>query len=163
MLTCRDKQATNSGSGPEFFGYSNPTVLNLLQKMPDAKNCSKYKFVRFAEPQRRSKKTLNSPSATRPVPVPLPKHTQKEISQGQPFSKVVGSRKRKMPVKSFYGHKYEPGTGMVVKKLAVESGGRSDSGLAIAPVFGGMDTSTVSYSSSDEGSLSSEHDLVIDG
>ncbi len=35
-----------------------------------------------------------------------------------------------------------------------------DSGLAIAPVFGGMDT--VSYSSSDDGSLSSEGDLIID-
>lgn len=68
-----------------------------------------------------------------------------------------------MPAKSFYSHKYEPGMGSVVKKLVVDSGGRGDSGLAIAPVFGGMDTSTVSYSSSGEGSLSSECDLVIDG
>ena len=43
----RDRQATNSGSGPEFFGYSNPTILNLLQKLPNAGRCLKYKFIKF--------------------------------------------------------------------------------------------------------------------
>lgn len=144
----RDKTATNSGSGPEFFGYSNPTILNLLQKMPDAKNCSKYKFVRFAEPQRRSKKSTKS------VTVPISKHGPKFVKSS---SKVAGSRKKKMPPSSVFGVNAESSMRPSMTKMAIED----DSGLAIAPVFGGMDT--ISYSSSDEGSLSSECDLVIDG
>ena len=45
----REKQATNSGSGPEFFGYANPTILNLIQSMSAAKQLYKYKPVAFEE------------------------------------------------------------------------------------------------------------------
>lgn len=45
----RDKQATNSGSGPEFFGYSNPTILNLIQDMDGAESCAKFKRCKFQE------------------------------------------------------------------------------------------------------------------
>lgn len=47
--TFRDKQATNSGSGPEFFGYSNPTILNLIQDMDGAESCAKFKRCKFQE------------------------------------------------------------------------------------------------------------------
>lgn len=136
-FTGRDKQATNSGSGPEFFGYSNPTILNLLQKIPDSRKCSKYKFVRFAEPQRRPRKAPSSPTATKQSLA----HSKKRV-MGRPSNDSSGNQKRK----PFH-----------VSKQAKKP---EDSGLAIAPVFGGMDT--VSYSSSDDGSFSSEGELIID-
>ena len=48
-FSTRDKQATNSGSGPEFFGYSNPTILNLIQDMAGADMCVKFKRCKFQE------------------------------------------------------------------------------------------------------------------
>ena len=43
----RDKQATNAGSGPEFFGFSHPTIMNLIQAMDGAEKCTKYKKADF--------------------------------------------------------------------------------------------------------------------
>lgn len=143
ISSCRDKQATNSGSGPEFFGYSNPTILDLLQKIPDSRKCSKYKFVRFAEPQRRPRKgTPGSPSATKQLSA---------LSKKRPVNKPTKETSRSQKRKSMHVPKQD---------IAGEMKRPEDSGLAIAPVFGGMDT--VSYSSSDDASLSSEGDLIID-
>ncbi|XP_024369476.1 uncharacterized protein [Physcomitrium patens] len=30
-------------SGPEYFGYANPTIARLIQQLPDAEKCTKYK------------------------------------------------------------------------------------------------------------------------
>lgn len=50
----RGKDATNTGSGPEFFGYSHPVIVNLLQKLPNVSLCTKYKPMRFQEVSRAS-------------------------------------------------------------------------------------------------------------
>lgn len=55
MCVFRDKQATNAGSGPEFFGFSHPTILNLIQNMEDAEMCTKYKRMSFQQPLSRGK------------------------------------------------------------------------------------------------------------
>jgi hypothetical protein len=31
-------------SGPEYFGFSHPTIARLLEELPDAQKCSRYKF-----------------------------------------------------------------------------------------------------------------------
>uniref|UniRef100_S4RZS0 Transforming growth factor beta regulator 1 n=1 Tax=Petromyzon marinus TaxID=7757 RepID=S4RZS0_PETMA len=36
-----------SSSGPEFFGFSHPSVQHLIQSCPGARKCSSYKWVRF--------------------------------------------------------------------------------------------------------------------
>jgi len=54
------KDATNTGSGPEFFGYSHPVIVNLLQKLPDVSLCTKYKPMKFQE--------VSRTSGTRPSP-----------------------------------------------------------------------------------------------
>ena len=56
LITCSTsgKDATNTGSGPEFFGYSHPVIVNLLQKLPNVSLCTKYKPMRFQEVSRAS-------------------------------------------------------------------------------------------------------------
>ena len=70
MLLYSGKDATNTGSGPEFFGYSHPVIVNLLQKLPDVSLCTKYKPMKFQEvsratstrPSPKSKKTVATAS-----------------------------------------------------------------------------------------------------
>ena len=38
----RGKETTNTGSGPEFFGFSHPTIQYLIQCLPGADQCEKY-------------------------------------------------------------------------------------------------------------------------
>ena len=98
--------------------------------------------MRFAEPQRRHKKGVpGSPSATK-----QPSTLSKKRSMNRPPKDVPDNQKKK--------HALKQDIGGATKRA-------EDSGLAIAPfVFGGMDA--VSFSSSDDGSLSSETDLIID-
>jgi len=46
----RGKDATNTGSGPEFFGFSNPTIQYLIQCLPGAEACEKYVRQTFEYP-----------------------------------------------------------------------------------------------------------------
>jgi len=46
----RGKETTNTGSGPEFFGYSHPTVQFLIQSSSDVGNLERYKWVKFELP-----------------------------------------------------------------------------------------------------------------
>lgn len=152
----RDKQATNSGSGPEFFGYSNPTILNLLQKMPDAKKCPKYKFVRFAEPSRRGggRKIVSNSSGDVKKPSIKSKGVVNKIKKVTPSKKTLQS-------KSVYTN-------------STSKGPKSNSNsTAIAPVLGtkGVEVSyhhamdpvdDYSESSSSELSSATDTELVID-
>jgi hypothetical protein len=51
LLNLRGKEATNTGSGPEFFGFSHPTIQYLLQSLPNARKCAKYQWVKFELPK----------------------------------------------------------------------------------------------------------------
>ncbi|KAG8229500.1 hypothetical protein J437_LFUL004906, partial [Ladona fulva] len=35
------------GRGPEFFGFSHPTIHNLIQSSPGTRKCSNYKWIKF--------------------------------------------------------------------------------------------------------------------
>ncbi|XP_046388061.1 transforming growth factor beta regulator 1 [Ischnura elegans] len=35
------------GRGPEFFGFSHPTIQNLIQSSPGTRKCSSYKWIKF--------------------------------------------------------------------------------------------------------------------
>lgn len=99
--------------------------------------------MRFAEPQRRPRKgTPGSPSATKQLSA---------VSKKRLVNKSSRETSRGQKRKSLHVPKQD--IGGAIKRP-------EDSGLAIAPVFGGMDT--IAYSSSDDGSLSSEGDLIID-
>ena len=51
-MSChRERAATNTGSGPEFFGFSHPTIQNLIQHLPGAEKCSKYQWVDYDAPR----------------------------------------------------------------------------------------------------------------
>ncbi|XP_043120684.1 transforming growth factor beta regulator 1 isoform X2 [Puntigrus tetrazona] len=44
----RGKSLTNiAPSGADFFGFSHPTIQNLIQSCPGARKCSNYQWVRF--------------------------------------------------------------------------------------------------------------------
>lgn len=51
----RGRDASNTGSGPEFFGFSHPTIQYLIQNLPGARKCSKYQWVKFELPKPQSK------------------------------------------------------------------------------------------------------------
>lgn len=38
------RRVTTAVSGPEMFGYSHPTIANLIQQLPGASQCRNYKF-----------------------------------------------------------------------------------------------------------------------
>lgn len=156
----RDKQATNSGSGPEFFGYSNPTILNLLQKMPEAKKCAKYKFVRFAEPSRRGgggQKALDGKGRRLNTKAKVLKKVKKTLPTKRRFDPNLFDTSRPLTA----------GPKRPLPATAV-----SDSSPAIAPVLGtarhtqdvqyGMEVVNLSYSSSDDSSSATDNELIID-
>ena len=51
----RGRDASNTGSGPEFFGFSHPTIQYLIQSLPGARKCSKYQWVKFELPKPQNK------------------------------------------------------------------------------------------------------------
>lgn len=71
VIYCSGKDATNTGSGPEFFGYSHPVIVNLLQKLPNVSLCTKYKPMRFQEVSRSSSGTRPSIKNKKPSAVPV--------------------------------------------------------------------------------------------
>lgn len=120
--------------------------------MPDAKKCTKYKFVRFAEPKR-SKKSTASKVNKKPSPSRLNLLKKTLI-------KKAGAQKRKLAPKAVHSR---PLT--TVKKSSeniVESFTESIAPVGSGPLQFGMESNAMSYSSSDELSSSSENDLVID-
>lgn len=53
----RGKDATNTGSGPEFFGFSHSSIQYLIQCLPGADKCERYNSVKFELPQSSSSST----------------------------------------------------------------------------------------------------------
>ena len=151
MVCCRDRQATNSGSGPEFFGYSNPTILNLLQKLPNAGRCAKYRFIKFDSPVRLSTKSK----------------TKRKSGKQQRERSDEGTRakRQRLSVSPNPAVHTSGGSGVVMGG----DGMRSGMDPSLAPVLGpgmsqlGLDSIVRPYSSSDEWSSSdTEHELTVD-
>jgi len=46
----RGKDATNTGSGPEFFGFSHSTIQYLIQCLPGSEECEKFQSISFELP-----------------------------------------------------------------------------------------------------------------
>ncbi|KAI8918001.1 F/Y rich C-terminus-domain-containing protein, partial [Entophlyctis helioformis] len=40
----RNREHSNSASGPDYFGFSQPTIQKLIQELPNANLCSSYKM-----------------------------------------------------------------------------------------------------------------------
>ena len=53
----RGRDASNTGSGPEFFGFSHPTIQYLIQSLPGARKCTKYQWVKFELPKPQNKQS----------------------------------------------------------------------------------------------------------
>ncbi|XP_061407088.1 uncharacterized protein LOC133342138 isoform X2 [Lethenteron reissneri] len=69
-----------SSSGPEFFGFSHPSVQHLIQSCPGARKCSSYKWVRFevcrASPGARSSGSSRPAGGMRTLGVPPPQERE---------------------------------------------------------------------------------------
>ncbi|KAF9167604.1 hypothetical protein DFQ26_003947 [Actinomortierella ambigua] len=50
----RKRDHSNSASGPDYFGFSNPTIAKLIQELADADKCEHYIMQRFEEGTGRS-------------------------------------------------------------------------------------------------------------
>ena len=166
---CRDRQATNSGSGPEFFGYSNPTILNLLQKLPNAGRCAKYKLIKFNSPVRAAQKSKTSKRK-------IAAHSKQKAGKSE------GPRSKKKRPTTSPNPAHTGGVVIVGGKSGAGAGGASGSGEksghhrhstptdpSLAPVLGpgmsqfGLETGMGLYSSSEEWSSSeTEHELTVD-
>ena len=47
----RNKETSNSASGPDYFGFAHPVVAKLIQELPGADQCANYirqEFIEFA-------------------------------------------------------------------------------------------------------------------
>lgn len=171
VFHCRDRQATNSGSGPEFFGYSNPTILNLLQKLPNAGRCSKYKFLKFDSPEK-------PPSAASTTGASKGRSKKKATGKQRKKSgeKLPASKRLRLSVSPKPPKKGKATVSVVRKGGGGGGGGGGDGGgvsattdPSLAPVLGsglgqlGLETGRSLYSSSEEWSSSdSEHELTVD-
>ncbi|KAJ3168909.1 hypothetical protein HDU88_001236 [Geranomyces variabilis] len=58
----RHRETSNSASGPDYFGISHPTVLALIQELPNANLCEGYVIQEFEETTGRSAKRSLSKS-----------------------------------------------------------------------------------------------------
>ena len=163
FVLCRDRQATNSGSGPEFFGYSNPTILNLLQKLPNAGQCLKYKFIKFD---------------TSVKPTAKSRTKRKSAAPGKPRGgKVEGPQTKKLRLS--VSPKLADSSGVLtVGSVTVKSGEagvslssrqNTPTDPSLAPVLGsgmsqlGLEMGLGLSSSSEEWSSSeTEHELTVD-
>jgi len=38
----RNKESTNSASGPDYFGFSHVVIMKLIQDLPNANKCANY-------------------------------------------------------------------------------------------------------------------------
>lgn len=64
----RGRDASNTGSGPEFFGFSHPTIQYLIQSLPGARKCTKYQWVKFELPKPQSKQAGKTSATSTPDP-----------------------------------------------------------------------------------------------
>ncbi|TPX61563.1 hypothetical protein SpCBS45565_g07229 [Spizellomyces sp. 'palustris'] len=55
----RKREHSNSASGPDYFGFSHPTVSKLIQDLPNADKCENYVWQRFEEIKGRGTKRVN--------------------------------------------------------------------------------------------------------
>lgn len=42
--TIRQRDVSNSVSGPEYFGFAHPTIAKMIQDLPGAERCGRYKW-----------------------------------------------------------------------------------------------------------------------
>ena len=153
----RDKQASNAGSGPEFFGFSHPTILNIIQNMPSARLCMKYKRTEFEQP-RSMKRTGPAATGTKTKKPALGTGGGTAKKKAAP-SKSRSSDVKKPPTggnttsKAFYLTR-DPDSPLGDRSLAPVMYNQQLSGLHI-----GMDSSSMSSSSDDS---DSDSKLVID-
>ncbi|XP_070551402.1 uncharacterized protein [Ptychodera flava] len=47
LAVCKELISSEEDSGPEFFGFSHPTIQNLIQSCPGARKCTEYKWKKF--------------------------------------------------------------------------------------------------------------------
>ncbi|KAJ2722086.1 hypothetical protein GGI07_003528 [Coemansia sp. Benny D115] len=45
----RQREHSNSASGPDYFGFSHPTIAKMIQDLPDADRCRSYIMQHFVE------------------------------------------------------------------------------------------------------------------
>lgn len=43
----RNRSHSNSASGPDYFGFSHPTIAKMIQDLPNAKRCRNYRWQQF--------------------------------------------------------------------------------------------------------------------
>lgn len=44
----RERKSSNTISGPEYFGLTNPFVKEMIEELPNAEKCTKYKKKKMA-------------------------------------------------------------------------------------------------------------------
>ncbi|KAJ1676053.1 hypothetical protein EV182_000046 [Spiromyces aspiralis] len=49
----RKREHSNSASGPDYFGFSHPTIAKMIQDLPGVEKCKNYVFQKFVEMKER--------------------------------------------------------------------------------------------------------------
>ena len=53
----RKRSHSNSASGPDYFGFSHPTIAKLIQELPDADKCKNYVMQKFVVAEKVTRKS----------------------------------------------------------------------------------------------------------
>ncbi|KAJ3258271.1 hypothetical protein HK103_003752 [Boothiomyces macroporosus] len=94
----RNKDHSNSASGPDYFGFSQPTIMKLIQAMPNADQCTLFKFqkvdialIKFDQPKEkrpRKKRQLSSEELVVDSPKEL------EVSDSQDRAELIATQEK---------------------------------------------------------------------
>lgn len=64
----RKREHSNSASGPDYYGFSNPTIAMLIQNLPNARKCENYVWQEFELMSKQSsKKAVHNNKPASPI------------------------------------------------------------------------------------------------
>eukprot|EP00339_Tiarina_fusa_P012625 CAMPEP_0117033454 /NCGR_PEP_ID=MMETSP0472-20121206/23902_1 /TAXON_ID=693140 ORGANISM="Tiarina fusus, Strain LIS" /NCGR_SAMPLE_ID=MMETSP0472 /ASSEMBLY_ACC=CAM_ASM_000603 /LENGTH=1984 /DNA_ID=CAMNT_0004742375 /DNA_START=28 /DNA_END=5983 /DNA_ORIENTATION=+ len=91
-----DKKSINAVSGPEYFGLARAVIRKLIQDLPGAEKCEKYRMVEFEEVEHnkrpRKKRKINNGAEAEAQPAPKPEENQTKITASFGVTSASGSR-----------------------------------------------------------------------
>jgi len=77
------KRQHNSVSGPEYFGFAHPSILKLIQELPNAERCTKYDMQDFTASQGGSQENEEKDEAEKEVKKPPKKKAKTKEVKGE--------------------------------------------------------------------------------
>lgn len=102
----RSRDHSNSASGPDYYGFSHPTIAKMIQDLPNSNRCQRYNWQDFEmmDPKHVPTRKWHVPPADDTTPSPnssssKPSRPQnRDLSQTQPEARSVSNPRSKQDI-----------------------------------------------------------------